>query len=152
MEKYEKIFKMFFWSNVLLRRDHSIFTVRGSKFFPLSKHTLSYIHTYVKGLWVSKDAQFYLDIKNINQTYLGNKMHLKEFIFFKLWLSYVLSVILKCGRVSILHNFFCFAKHETKRNKEVVSRNFACFAKHKKQQNFVSFRLVSWKVKFCFVS
>jgi hypothetical protein len=44
------------------------------------------------------------------------------------------------ARVSISLPFFCFAKHETMRNKRIVSRNFVCFAKQKKQRNFISFR------------
>jgi hypothetical protein len=46
--------------------------------------------------------------------------------------------------------FFCFAKHETMRNKRIVSRNFVCFAKQK--NNEISFRFVSSKIKFRFVS
>jgi hypothetical protein len=56
------------------------------------------------------------------------------------------------SRVSISHQFFCFAKHETKRNKKVVSRTFVCFAKHKKQRNFVSFSFVKGKIPFRFVN
>jgi hypothetical protein len=45
-----------------------------------------------------------------------------------------------------------FVSRNTKQSKQkAVSWNFACFAKHKKQQNLVSFRFVSWKVKFRFV-
>jgi hypothetical protein len=49
------------------------------------------------------------------------------------------------SRVSI-SLFFCFAKHETMRNKKIVSRNFTCFAKQKNSE--ISFRFVSSKVKF----
>jgi hypothetical protein len=52
-------------------------------------------------------------------------------------------------RVSISHPFFCFAKHETKRNKQIVSRNFACFAKQKTSE--ISFCFVRSKISFSFV-
>jgi hypothetical protein len=53
-------------------------------------------------------------------------------------------------RVSSFACFFCFAKHETKRNSSSVSRNFACFAKQNISRNFVSFRFVKSKISFRF--
>jgi hypothetical protein len=55
-------------------------------------------------------------------------------------------------RVSISLPFKSFAKHETMRNKKLVSRNFACFAKQIKQRNFVSFCFVKGNISFRFVN
>jgi hypothetical protein len=60
MKKYRKLQKKGFWSTDLLRKGHEVHTVGHI----VHRGKINVVQP--KDLWVSKDTDFYVDLKNIN--------------------------------------------------------------------------------------